>query len=81
MLQQVYQHVAQMRVALDVKNRRVISDEERAAIGGGIVGRDVTTEYYDRLSHYEMDCVCTFARGLGKSKEFSRLSQRKKRMG
>src|SRR5271155_1801815 len=37
MLQQVYQHVAQMRMALDVKNRRVISDEEKAAIGGATV--------------------------------------------
>jgi hypothetical protein len=57
MLQQVYQHVAQMRVASDVKNKRLISDEEKAAIGGSCPGRDVTTDYYDICSHYGMDCV------------------------
>ena len=57
MLRRVYQHVAQMRLALDVKNRKVISDEEKAAIGGATTGRDVITDYYDTCSHYGMDCV------------------------
>ena len=77
MLQQVYQHVAQMRIALDVKNRRAINDEEKAAIGGTTVGRNVASEYYDMLTHYETDCVLSPEAWVNRRTSPDCLSERK----
>jgi hypothetical protein len=77
MLRRVCQHVAQMQVALDVKNRRVISDEEKAAIGGATVGRDGTTDYYDICSHHGMDYVLSPEDWANRKSSPDCLSERK----
>jgi hypothetical protein len=77
MLQQVHQHVAQMRMALDIKNRREINDEEKAAIGGTTVGRNVASEYYDMLTHYKTDCVLSPEDWVNRRTSPDCLSERK----